>query len=140
MIDFGLGSVIKEFDQRIGRFPTSCLLFLIFLAIAAVCVNSIYEIVIQPALPLLMAAVEKIKGIEAPERLGMTAILGAISSAAISGFALALSARFRGKLRERELLQAERLKQRTAEVEIVTSALKDVTRQMREMRETLEKR
>lgn len=50
-MDIGFGSLIKEFDERIGRAPTTILLGLIFLAGVAVCVSTIYTVLVVPLLP-----------------------------------------------------------------------------------------
>jgi hypothetical protein len=48
MIDFGFGGLIHEFEQHLGRVPTKILLLLVFLAIAATCVNIVLTIAVIP--------------------------------------------------------------------------------------------
>lgn len=53
MVDVGFGALVKEFDERIGRRPTTALLVLVFLAVFAVCLNTVYSVLVAPMLPAL---------------------------------------------------------------------------------------
>ena len=48
MVDFGLAGFLEKFEARFGSKATTSLLFLIGIAVAAVCVNTFYSMAVKP--------------------------------------------------------------------------------------------
>lgn len=78
MVDIGFGALIREFDERIGRIPTTILLVLIFLAVFAVCLNTVYSVLVAPMLPALAILLDAFRDVPPPtfSRIATSLALG----------------------------------------------------------------